>query len=39
MNMRIITSLTTVFIVHTHTYIDWLIKKTKTHVVHWSVSD
>ncbi len=33
------TSLTTVFIVYIHRYIDWLTKKTKTHVVHWSVNE
>jgi hypothetical protein len=39
MNMRITTSLTTVFIVNIDRYIDWLNKKTKTHVSHWSVND
>jgi hypothetical protein len=39
MNMRIVTSLTTVFIVNIDSDIDWLNKKTKTHVSHWSVND
>jgi hypothetical protein len=39
MNVKIKTRLTTVFIVETCKYIDWFIKQTKTHVVHWSVND
>ncbi len=39
MNMRIVTSLTTVFIVNIDIDIDWLNKKTKTHLSHWSVND
>ncbi len=39
MNMRIVTSLTTVFIVNIDSDIDWLNKKTKNHVSHWSVND